>query len=110
MADSFEDRKKGYEAKFRQDQELHFKALARRNRMLADWLAPKFGLTPSEKDAYARELVHADLEKPGDDDLIDKVMTDVANRKSDVTEAQVRKELTRLLPLAIEQATKDLKK
>lgn len=110
MADTLKDREKGFEAKFRQDQELQFKATARRNRMLADWLAPKFGLTPSDKDAYAKELVAADLEKPGDEDLIAKVMADAAKRKVGIADTDLRKELARLLPLAVEQVMSERKK
>lgn len=110
MADTMKEREKAFEAKFKQDQELRFKATARRDRMLAEWLAPKFGLSPAEKDAYGKELVSANMDKPGDDDLIQKVMGDAKKRNVNIVEADMRKELERLLLIAIEQIDKETKK
>lgn len=93
MADSFNDREKGYEAKFQHDETLRFKAESRRNKLLGLWLAGQFGMTASEKDAYAKEVVMADLDEPGVEDVVRKVMKDIKTRGSAITEAQVRKQI-----------------
>ena len=64
----FNEREKAFEAKFKLDEELRFKANARRNRLLGVWAAEQMGLGESDADAYAKEVVKADFEKPGDDE------------------------------------------
>jgi hypothetical protein len=105
--DAFKEREKGFEAKFKLDQEKRFKAETRRNKLLGYWLADKFGLTSAEKEAYAKEVVMADLEKPGVDDVMHKVMRDIAARKASLTEHEVRKQMEKLLAVAIEQVNKE---
>lgn len=100
---TFEDRKKGFEEKFRHDQELQFKVTARRNKLLGLWAAEKLGLAGDAAEAYAKEVVAADFEKPGDDDVIEKVMGDFQAKNVAVTEAQVRDELQRLFETAKKQ-------
>ncbi|MBV7255259.1 DUF1476 domain-containing protein [Pacificimonas sp. WHA3] len=91
MAD-MNDRKKAFEAKFAADAELQFKVTARRNRLLGEWAAEKLGLTPEERDVYAREVVAADFEEVGDEDVFRKVHGDLAaHDEIDVSEADVRK-------------------
>ncbi len=80
--------------------ELEFKAMARRNRRLGHWLAEQIGLQGEAADAYAREVVHADLEKPGDDDLIHKVMRDVQSHNLGLSEQAVRMKMEELLRAA----------
>ena len=65
---TFEDREKGFERKFAHDEELKFRATARRNRLIGLWAAEKMGLTGDEAQAYAREVIKADLAEPGDED------------------------------------------
>jgi hypothetical protein len=100
---TFEDRKKGFEEKFRHDQELQFKVTARRNKLLGLWAAEKLGLAGDAAEAYAKEVVAADFEKPGDDDVIEKVMGDFKAKNVAVTEEQVRHELQRLFETAKKQ-------
>lgn len=100
---TFDDRKKGFEEKFRHDQELQFKVTARRNKLLGLWAAEKLGLAGDAAEAYAKEVVAADFQKPGDSDVIEKVMTDLQAKNVAVTEAQVRDELQRLLETAKKQ-------
>jgi len=76
----FDDREKGFEAKYRLDEETRFRVRARRNKLLGLWLAKAFGLTGEAADGYAKEVVAADLERPGDDDVIEKVMADIRTR------------------------------
>lgn len=73
---SFEDREKGFENKFAHDQELEFKAQARRNRLLGQWAAGEMGLSGDDADAYAASLVKTDLEEPGDADVMRKIRAD----------------------------------
>jgi hypothetical protein len=105
--DVFKEREKGFEAKYKLDQEKRFKAQNRRNKLLGHWLADQFGMTSAEKEAYAKEVVMADLESPGEDDLIRKVMKDVGAHKAGVTEHDVRKQMEKLLAVAIEQVSKE---
>ncbi|MGB3721726.1 MAG: DUF1476 domain-containing protein [Pacificimonas sp.] len=91
MAD-MKDREKAFENKFAKDAELQFKVTARRNRLLGEWAAEKMGLTAEERDVYAREVVAADFEEVGEEDVFRKVHGDLsAHDDIDVTEADVRK-------------------
>ena len=65
---TFEDREKGFERKFAHDEELKFKATARRNRLIGLWAADKMGLSGDEAQSYAREVIKADLAEPGDEE------------------------------------------
>jgi len=109
MADSMNDRRKGFEEKFRMDQELQFKVTNRRNKLLGLWLADQFGLTGADRDTYAGSVVAADFQKPGDDDVIAKVMADVGSKGIRVTEAEVRKKLGELAETAKTQIMEDMK-
>jgi hypothetical protein len=89
----FDDREKGFEAKFRLDEETKFRARARRNRLLGIWVAEKLGLKGDDAEAYAREVVAADLEKPGDDDVIEKVMTDIRTHGLAIDAKEIARQL-----------------
>ena len=65
---TFDRREEGFEKKFAHDEELRFKAMARRNRLLGEWAAEKLGLSGDEAAAYAKTVVMADFEEPGDED------------------------------------------
>ena len=73
---SMKDREEGFERKFVFDEELRFKAIARRNRMLGLWAAEKLGKTGADADAYAREVVISDIEEAGDHDVLRKLRRD----------------------------------
>ena len=93
---SFSDREKGFEAEFKRNQELQFRVTARRNRLFGLWAADRLGLPAGEAaEAYAKTVVTADLEAPGDADVIEKVRTDLAGKGINLTEAELRTELTR---------------
>jgi len=98
---TFDKRQEGFEKKFAHDEELQFKAMARRNKLLGLWAAGLLGKTGPDADAYAKEVVLADFEESGDGDVLRKVVTDLASKG--VTEAQVRAQMTELLAVAIEQ-------
>ena len=103
MSDAFKDREKGYEAKFQLDEELRFKAESRRNKLLGPWLAEAFGLKGSDADAYAKEVVLADLDEPGVEDVVRKVMADIEARGLQISEDDIRRKLEDLLHTAAEQ-------
>jgi len=93
---SFTEREKGFEAEFKRNQELSFRVTARRNRLFGLWAASRLSLPAGEEaEAYYKTVVAADFEGPGDDDVVTKVGTDLANRGVAVTEAERRAELER---------------
>ena len=103
---TFNEREKGFEQKYKHDQELQFKVNARRNKLLGLWAAEQMGITGSAADAYAKEVVAADFEKPGDSDVVEKILKDLKAKGKTTTEPQLRKELDRLLAVAKEQVMK----
>ncbi len=103
MADSLAERGKAHETQFKLTQEQEFKAEARRNRLLGEWLAERFGLPESEVADYAKSVVAADLEEPGIEDVIRKVMKDVAEYGVDIPEDEVRDKLAGLMDVAKQQ-------
>jgi len=109
MADAFKDREKGEEFRFEMEQELRFKAESRRNRLLGEWLAHKFGLTSDDHKAYVKEVIASDLKEPGIEDVLGKVMKDIEDRGAKITEAELRAEMDRLFAVAVEQLKTDFK-
>ena len=109
MVDTFKEREKGEEFRFEMEQELQFKAVARRNRLLGEWLAHEFGLTSDETEAYVKEVIASDLDETGIDDVVAKVMVDIGERGASITEEDVRAEMTRLFSVALEQVEKSFK-
>ena len=99
----FEDRGKGFEAKYRVDQENEFKVAARRNRLLGDWAAEQMGLTGEAADSYAKDVVASDFEKPGEDDVVEKVMGDFTDKGVAIDEAALRKKMGELRAIARQQ-------
>ena len=97
MTDGFNDRKKAEEEKFAHDQELMFKALARRNYKLGLWVAELLGLSGAEAEEYARSVIMADLEEPGDDDVVRKVMADLQANGVEMSEHRLRNRMAQLL-------------
>ena len=98
---TFDDREKGFENKFARDNELEFKAIARRNKLLGLWAAELMGLTNG--DDYAKVIVKADFEQPGDDDVLRKVFTDLTGAGLSTTESEIRRKMEELLAVAREQ-------
>ena len=102
----FDDREKGFEAKYKHDQELQFKVNARRNRLLGQWAAGQLGLTGDAAAAYAKEVVAADFDKPGDEDVLDKVLKDLTAKGIATDRARIRHQMDALLVVAKEQIAK----
>ena len=86
----FNDRERGEEAKFAHDEDMAFRIAARRNRLLGQWAAEQMGLTAEETDAYAKEVVQAEFEEAGDEDVIRKVLGDLTSAGCEIDEAGVR--------------------
>jgi hypothetical protein len=74
---TFDDRERAFEAKYARDEEMQFRIIARRNRLLGEWAARLMGLTEAEADAYAKDVIRADFEEAGDEDVIRKVLGDL---------------------------------
>ncbi len=89
----FDDREKGIRVNYARDQEMQFKITARRNRLLGQWAAKKMGLTEAEADAYARDVIRADFEEAGDEDVIRKLLGDLTSAGVEVDEAAIRQTL-----------------
>jgi hypothetical protein len=107
---TFDERERGFENKYKRDQELQFKVNARRNKLLGLWAADKMGLKGADAETYAKSVVAADFERPGDDDVIQKVVKDLGVKGVALGEREVRKELERLLPLAKTQIEGETRK
>lgn len=88
---TFDNREKAFEEKFAHDAELQFKVTARRNKLLGLWAAELLKLTPEEAEAYAKQVVHADFEEVGEEDVFRKVYGDLAARGVDISEHEVRR-------------------
>lgn len=99
----FSDREKAFETKFQKDQEVRFKVTARRNKLLGLWAAEKLGLQGGAADSYAKEVVAADFDEPGDNDVLRKVHKDLSGKGIEITEHGVRHEMDRLLEEAKQQ-------
>lgn len=94
---TFDDRENAFEAKFAHDSEMQFRAEARRNKLLGLWAAELMGKTGDAAAAYAVEVVEADFEEAGDEDVVRKVVADLAGK---VSADEVRAKLQELLPVA----------
>ena len=100
---TFDEREKGFEAKFKLDQETQFKITARRNRLLGQWAAQKLGLAGPAAESYAKEVVASDFEKAGDQDVVDKVRRDLEAKGVALGLTTVRAELDRCAATARDQ-------
>ncbi len=99
----FDDRQTSFENKFKHDKELEFKATARRNKLLGLWAANLLGIHGAEAEAYAKSVVKADFEKPGDQDVVDKLVADFKQHSVEMSEHRLRKQMVELMGTAIEQ-------
>jgi len=106
---NFEDREKGYERKFAHDEELKFKATARLNKLLGLWAAEQLGITGDQAQAYAREVIKADLEIPGDDDVFRKIRRDFDAKGVQKSDHQIRSKMVDLMGVAVGQIESEAK-
>ncbi|MGE0774089.1 MAG: DUF1476 domain-containing protein [Sphingomonadaceae bacterium] len=87
---TFDDRERAFETKFAHDQDMAFRIIARRNRLIGQWAAELMGLNAAETDAYAKAVVQADFEEAGDDDIIRKLTGDLVSANVDIDETRIR--------------------
>lgn len=99
----FNKREKAFEAKYKLDQEHAFKANARRCKLIGLWAAEKMGIEGADADAYAKDVVISDFEKPGQDDVVEKLMADLTAKGLDISEQTVRNEMERFYEEAAKQ-------
>ena len=104
---TFDDRERAFEKKYERDQDLQFKTTARKNKLLGLWAAGLIGKSGADAEAYAKEVVLADLEKPGDSDVIGKLSRDLAAAGKPMEDHAIRKQSERLLVAAKEQLMKE---
>jgi len=103
MATTFDKREEGFEKKFAHDEELRFKATARRNKLLGLWAAQKLGLAGADADAYAKSVVLADFEEAGEHDVFRKIRKDFDDKKVAATDQEIQQTMNELMATAITQ-------
>ncbi|MGA8382324.1 MAG: DUF1476 domain-containing protein [Stellaceae bacterium] len=104
---TFADRQKDFETRFKHDEELRFKATARRNRLLGLWAAQRLGLAGDAADAYAKDIVAAQFGAGGDQRVIDKLLADLAAKDPGITPARIAFELEHFAEQAKQQLLKE---
>jgi hypothetical protein len=106
---TFDEREKAHEKKFVLDQELKFRAEARRNKLLGEWAAQKLGLTGAAVDEYVKAVRKADLLQKGDEDVFRKIRKDFDEKGVAVSDAELRKTMQEYLTLATKQVASEAK-
>jgi hypothetical protein len=99
---TFDKREEGFERKFAHDEEVRFKARARRNKLLGLWAAQKLGLAGDAAEAYAKEIVAVDFEEPGDDDVFARIRRDFDAKAIAQSDHQIRRTMEELMAKAVE--------
>ena len=100
---SFDKREEGFEKKFALDEELRFKATARRNKLLGLWAAEKLGKAGAEAETYAKSVVAADFEEAGDEDVFRKLRKDFDAAKVEQSDHQIRRTMDEMMARAVDQ-------
>ena len=91
---TFDDRERAFETKYAHDEELRFRVVARRNRLLGMWGARLMGLSDAEADAYAKDVIRADFEEAGEEDVVRKLLGDLTAAGIDTDDSKIREALT----------------
>ncbi len=97
---TFADREKQFETKYSHDEELRFKVQARRNRLLGEWAGAQWGLAGEDLQAYARSVVQSDFDRPGDEDVLEKVLADLGAQGISTDARRLRNRMEELLQTA----------
>lgn len=100
---TLQDREKGFENKFAHDEELAFKANARRNKLLGLWAAEKLGKSGDSAEQYAQDVVASDFESSGSGDVVQKLLKDFTHAGLALSAQEIEAEMDRLLPIAQKQ-------
>ena len=101
----FDEREKSFEKKFAKDQELQFKVAARSNKYLGEWISSKLGKTEEEKQNYIQEIIKADMEEAGSEDVFRKVKKDLETNSIIIEDSEIRNQMEK----ALSRAKEDLK-
>ena len=100
MTSGFDERKKAFEEKWAHDEELRFRVEARRDNLLGLWAAGEMGISGAEADAYAKSIVEADMTQAGDEDVFQKIKSDLAAKAIARTDHLIRSKMDELLATA----------
>lgn len=100
---TFDDREQRFEAEFAHDQDLKFRCEARRDKLVGMWAAEKLGLSGTEAEDYAKTVVKADLEEPGDDDVFRKLRADLDGARETISDKEIRTKMAEYLEEAYRQ-------
>ena len=87
---TFDDRERAFETKYARDEEMQFRIIARRNRLLGEWAGRLMGLNDAESESYAKDVIRADFEEAGDEDVIRKLLGDLTSAGIDVDDQRIR--------------------
>ena len=98
---TFDEREKSYERKFAHDADLKFKAESRRNKMMAEWIGAKLGITGAALEDYIKAVRKADLQEAGDGDVLRKVKADLAAKGLTISDAELNKQMGEFLAKAV---------
>ena len=98
----FNEREKSFEKKFVKDQELQFKVAARSNKYLGEWVSSKLGKTEEEKKNYIQEVIKADMEESGNEDVFRKVKKDFEKNLISIEDSEIRDQMEKALSRAKE--------
>ena len=93
----FDDRKKSFEQKFVKDQELQFKVAARSNKYLGDWAVTKLGKNENDKKDYIQEIIKADMEEAGSEDVFRKIKKDFETASVSIEDSEIRDQMEKAL-------------
>lgn len=104
---TFDDREKEFESKFKHDQEIQFKVMARRNRLLGEWAGAQIGLSGEALEAFSKDVVMSDFDRPGDHDVLEKVQEDLKAAGVELSRERLRKQMDDLLAEAKRQVMTD---
>lgn len=104
---SFKKREDAFENKYARDEELRFKVDIRRDKLIGHWAAEMLDLKGDDAEAYAKEVIAADFEEPGEDDVVRKIMADFEAKNVDFSEHRLRKKMEELLEIAKQQIMKE---
>ena len=102
MNDKFTDREKGFEKKFAKDEELQFKMQARSNKYLAEFAGSKLNKTEEEKKKYVQEIIKADMEESGNEDVFRKIKSDFVAASINIDDSEIRNQMEKALARAKE--------
>ena len=102
MSDKFSEREKGFEKKFVRDEELQFKVQARSNKYIAEFVSSKLNKTEEEKKNYIQEIIKADMEEAGNEDVFRKIKKDFQEASFNIEDSEIRDEIEKALNRARE--------